>query len=231
MSMFAMYKTQASPSRTDIDIALAGNLCRCTGYRPIADAAAKMYEYDTDDAMPDEVETARLLRSLKSGGTLRVTSGERRFFAPTEVSEFAVLVEDHPDACILAGGTDVGLWVTKQYRDLQTIVYSGNVKEIAAIKVGSTHIEIGAAVTLSDAMPVLSEHYPELDELFLRFASPPIRNAGTLGGNIANGSPIGDSMPVLMALGSSIVLQRRCETRTDAGRILSGLSKDRARTR
>ena len=208
MSMFAMYKMQASPTRTDIDNALAGNLCRCTGYRPIADAAVKMYDYDWGDTGTYEAELRRQLQSLISTETLRVSNGDRQFFSPTNVADFAALVEEFPDACVLAGGTDVGLWVTKQYRDLQTIIYTGNVNGLDSTDVGPTHIEIGAAVTLSDAMPLLSEHYPQLDELFLRFASPPIRNAGTLGGNIANGSPIGDSMPVLIVLGTSIVLRK-----------------------
>jgi xanthine dehydrogenase small subunit len=114
----------------------------------------------------------------------------------------------HPEATVLAGGTDVGLWVTKQHRELKTVIYTGRVTELKKIAVNATHIEIGAAVTLSDAMTTLVEHYPDLEELFLRFASPPIRNAGTLGGNIANGSPIGDSMPALMVADASLVLCR-----------------------
>lgn len=211
MSMFAMYQTQASPTRTEVDIALAGNLCRCTGYRPIADAASRMYEYERTEL--DNADTVTLLCSLLPTEPLRVASGEREFFAPVDLEEFAAIAEQYPDACILAGGTDIGLWVTKQYRDLQTIIYTANVAEMKSINVTSTHIDFGAAVTLSEVMPVLSQHYPELDELFLRFASPPIRNAATLGGNIANGSPIGDSMPALIALGSSIVLRKGNATR------------------
>jgi xanthine dehydrogenase small subunit len=137
----------------------------------------------------------------------------RTFFAPATTDELASVLADHPDATVLAGGTDVGLWVTKQYRELNTIVYTGRVAELRAMNVSASHIEIGAAVTLTDAMAVVVEHYPDLDELFRRFASPPIRNAATLGGNIANGSPIGDSMPALMVAGATLVLRRGRSTR------------------
>jgi xanthine dehydrogenase small subunit len=113
----------------------------------------------------------------------------------------------YPDATILAGGTDVGLWVTKQHRSLDTIIYAGRVAEMRRQRRTATHLEIGGAVTFSDAMPAIVDAFPGLDELFRRFASPPIRNAGTLGGNIANGSPIGDSMPALMVLGTTLVLR------------------------
>ena len=207
MSMFALYKTQASPSRVDIDDALAGNLCRCTGYRPIVDAARAMYDIEPGDdwlrvpagrgaAPRDRVDA---LRALQDDAGVALQHGERRYFAPRTSAELGDVLGQHPQATILAGGTDVGLWVTKQHRELETVVYTGNVEDLATISVTDSHIELGAAVTLTDAMQVIVEHFPHLDELFLRFASPPIRNAGTLGGNVANGSPIGDSMPALMA--------------------------------
>ena len=232
MSLFAVYKTQENPSRKDIDNALAGNLCRCTGYRPIIDAALKMYEYGseissadqhwmncsfssaTENAIePGEMATVELLRSLTRNQTLHVQHGNKQYFAPISLAEFAHLFEKYPDACILAGGTDVGLWVTKQFRDLKTVLYIGNVRELQGAGVNRKHLDIGASVTLTDAMPLIIEHYPDLEELFLRFASPPIRNAGTLGGNIANGSPIGDTMPVLIAVGASITLRKGSKTR------------------
>jgi xanthine dehydrogenase small subunit len=204
MSLFALYKSNANPSRTEIDDALAGNLCRCTGYRPIVDAANAMYE------LPQAVSEAvhpELLQELDANDFLHVESNGRAFFAPTSSDEFAQLLAQHPDAIILAGGTDVGLWVTKQHRVLQTVIYTGRVLEMRQLNTSDTHLEIGAAVTLSAAMTVIVEQYPHLDELFRRFASPPIRNAGTLGGNIANGSPIGDSMPALIVAGTSLLLR------------------------
>ncbi|MGI9301350.1 MAG: xanthine dehydrogenase small subunit [Gammaproteobacteria bacterium] len=232
MSMFALYKSRRRPSRRDVDDALAGNLCRCTGYRPIVSAADKMYEYEREIDTVDqswmnrsfaaagdrgpaagERETIDLLRSLQRRDTLVLRSNGRQYFAPRTLDELADVAGRYPDAHILAGGTDVGLWVTKQHRELDTIIYVGDVRELKRLEVTDSHIEVGAAVSLSDAMPVIIAHYPELEELFVRFASPPIRNAGTLGGNIANGSPIGDSMPALMTLGTNLVLRKGKKTR------------------
>ncbi len=216
MSLFALYKSQSEPSRRDIDDALAGNLCRCTGYRPIVAAASAMYDmpaadddwlrqpYGSDQATADRVER---LRRIARDGSLELHGGKRHFHAPRTIDELAGLLDAHPEATILAGGTDIGLWVTKQYRELETLVYVGEVEGLATISESDTHLEIGGAATFSDAMPAIIRHYPLLDELFRRFASPPIRNTGTLGGNVANGSPIGDSMPALMAAEASLVIR------------------------
>ncbi|MEM7279336.1 MAG: xanthine dehydrogenase small subunit [Pseudomonadota bacterium] len=214
MSLFALYKTTSNPSRRQIDDALAGNLCRCTGYRPIIDAAVNMYSHSGDDwlrqpAGESTPDKARLfaLESIRRDDSLQLQKGERRFFAPTTTQELAKLLAAHPDATLLAGGTDVGLWVTKQHRELETVIFTGRVDSMREIATTERHLEVGAAVSLSDVAGPLLAHYPDLTELLLRFASPPIRNAGTLGGNIANGSPIGDSMPALMALNTSLVLR------------------------
>ena len=218
MSMFALYKTNASPTRREIDDALAGNLCRCTGYKPIIAAAQAMYERpaDSDDWLrqpfdKQQTPSPRIdrLQALRRASSLAIAGCGRSFHAPETAAEFATLLAATPDATILAGGTDIGLWVTKQHRELDTIVYTGNVRELRELNVTDTHIQIGAAVSLTDAASVIVEHYPQLFELFQRFASPPIRNAGTLGGNIANGSPIGDSMPVLMVAEASLTLRSK----------------------
>lgn len=219
MSLFAFYKSEPSPDRRGVDDALAGNLCRCTGYRPIVDAARRMVELGRADGRDnnlltapagcrakDEKALAGRLRRLQSTATLRVDSSERRYYAPAGIEDLLACAADHPDATLLAGGTDVGLWVTKQHRDLDTVIYVGNVEQLHRMDCTDTGLEIGAAVSLTDAFPPILEQYPEFEELFLRFASPPIRNAGTLGGNIANGSPIGDTMPALMAAGATVVL-------------------------
>src|SRR5438270_2941050 len=232
MPLFALYKSAQKPSRQEINDAIAGNLCRCTGYRPIVDAAEKMYDYGNDtekshehwmncsfsslsDPEPStsEREMMERLRSIQRRDTLVLSHGKKIYVAPTSVVDLAAWRDAHPDARILAGGTDVGLWVTKQHRDLNTLIYVGNVAELKRIEVTETHIDVGAAASLTDAFAELVLHYPELDELCRRFASPPIRNAGTLGGNIANGSPIGDAMPMLMALGARLTLRRGAQTR------------------
>lgn len=204
MSLFALYRDNPSPSRRDIDDALSGNLCRCTGYRPIIAAAQAMRarQDDWDEAMHIEA-----LRSVARSGDLAIEHDGRRYFAPADLRALARLYAQYPEATILAGGTDVGLWVTKQHRTLDTVIYTGRVAEMRQQRRSETHLEIGGAVTFTDAIPAIVEACPGLDELFRRFASPPIRNAGTLGGNIANGSPIGDSMPALMVLGTTLVLR------------------------
>ena len=230
MSLFALYKNNATPSRREIDDALAGNLCRCTGYRPIIEAANRMYsnyaelqkaggwllEPHAASAGAGNDETSRLavLNSLKGDRSLAVDMHGRKFFAPLSSDEMAELLHEYPEATVLAGGTDVGLWVTKQHKELAVVVYTGNVSELRLQRVSDSHLEIGAAVSLSDAMQLIIEYYPTLEELFLRFASPPIRNAATLGGNIANGSPIGDTMPALLVLDTSLVLRKGNARRT-----------------
>ena len=204
MSLFALYESNDKPSRTEIDDALAGNLCRCTGYRPIVAAANAMYELPVPAGSPIHSEQ---LAALDASDSLSIEFRGKRFFAPVSNEELAGLLAAHQDATILAGGTDVGLWVTKQHRILDTVIYTGRVAELNSLNETDSHLEIGAAVTLTDAMRLLTAHYPQLDELFRRFASPPIRNAGTLGGNIANGSPIGDSMAALMVAGCTLILE------------------------
>jgi xanthine dehydrogenase small subunit len=228
MSLFALYKNVAAPSRRQIDDALAGNLCRCTGYQPIIDAAKRMYAPELrrdgrtwidrprqsgDGAVDADASRVDALRKLRQEGCLTITGSGRRFYAPDSIAGLASLIKENPQAVILAGGTDVGLWVTKQHRDLDCVIYLGNVAGMNTVTETATHIEIGAAVSLTDSMKSVIAHYLSLEELFLRFASPPIRNAGTLGGNIANGSPIGDSMPALMVLDTTLVLRSGTDTR------------------
>ena len=203
MSLYALYETNEDPGRQAIDDALAGNLCRCTGYRPIIAAATEMYSAPR----PPAIDRAAPLKKIQRKGSLRIEHKGRTFFAPANADEFAAALAENPAATILAGGTDVGLWVTKQHRELSSVIYTGRVADICDVKTSDTHIDIGGAATLTEAIPSIVQHYPGLDEMFRRFASPPIRNAGTLGGNIANGSPIGDSMAALMVIDTSLVLR------------------------
>ena len=225
-SLFALYKTNPEPSRREIEDALAGNLCRCTGYRPIVDAAKTMYALgaaipvaerdwrtaaagDASAAVREsEAQLAERLRTLARDASAVLGTPGERYFAPRSLAELGELRAALPHARIVAGGTDVGIWVTKQHRDLGTIISVGEVAALKTIRDDAGTLDIGAAVTLADAHPVLVARFPELDELLRRFGSPPIRNAATLGGNMANGSPIGDSMPALIALGTRLVLRR-----------------------
>jgi xanthine dehydrogenase small subunit len=208
MSLWGMYlKAEGQPpSRCQVDDALSGNLCRCTGYRPIIDAAARMVELPRAEF--DRNAVADALRALERDAGATYTFENRSFHAPRTLDELVALRAAHPQALILAGSTDVGLWVTKQMRELNDIIYLGHVSELKSVSESDGMLEIGAGVTLQDAYAAVCRHYPaELKELWQRFASLPIRNAGTLGGNVANGSPIGDSMPWLIALGARLVLR------------------------
>lgn len=207
MSLFALYHDRSPLDRNRIDDALAGNLCRCTGYGPIVTAARNMRGGAIDGFTRRRAETLAALRRLGEGGMAALEGGGCRYFAPRSSAELAGLLVEHPDAVILGGGTDVGLWVTKQLRRLKTIIYVGDVGDLKEISVGERWIEIGAAVSYTDALATIEAHYPDIAAMMRRLGSEQIRNAGTIGGNIANGSPIGDSPPPLIALGSRLVLR------------------------
>ncbi|TDN67386.1 xanthine dehydrogenase small subunit [Paraburkholderia sp. BL10I2N1] len=216
MSMWALYEkhgheqscaNKTVPSRADISNALTGNLCRCTGYRPIVDAAVRMFEAPAPKAPVDVAALARTLATLGRDHTFHYEHAGQQFEAPRTIGALAQIKSAQPATRILAGSTDIGLWVTKQMRDLGNIVYVGQIEALQRIATSADWIEIGAGVTVESAYGELANHYPELTEMWQRFASLPIRNAGTLGGNIANGSPIGDSMPGLIALGACVVLR------------------------
>ena len=211
MSLWGMYldKDGQPASRKEVDDCLSGNLCRCTGYRPIIDAAQRMTElpkvaFDRA-ALTQQLEA---LQRTPAGFDIVYNAGGLSFHLPRTLAQLVRLRAEHPRATLLAGSTDVGLWVTKQMRELGDIIYVGQVAELKALREADGMLEIGAAVSLNDAYAALCRHYPqELGEMWQRFASLPIRNAGTLGGNVANGSPIGDSMPWMIALGSQVVLR------------------------
>lgn len=207
MSLFALYENHsACPDRETINHSLSGNLCRCTGYRPIIDATLAAY------AMPrrtiDRPPVIAALKQLAALPSLEYSASNQHSHSPRSVAELARLYAAHPRARLVAGGTDVGLWITKQGRKLDEIIQLGAVAELKTLKLGANRLEIGAGVTLTDAFAALTAFEPQWEELARRFASAPVKNAGTLGGNVANGSPIGDSMPALIALGCRIVLQQ-----------------------
>ncbi len=215
MSLYASYLSEAPPDQRRIDDILAGNLCRCTGYGPIVRAAETMH--DLPRANWDDARRARdraLLKDLRRERTLTFEHDGRRCFSPVDVEELARLYAAHPDAVIVAGATDVGLWVTKQHRRLATIIDIGRIASLRTIVATRDAIEIGAGATYSDVEATIARHYPDFAELIRRLGAVQVRNAGTIGGNVANGSPIGDSPPALSALGARLVLRRGATRRT-----------------
>ena len=228
MSLWSVYECHdargSRPTRRQLADALSGNLCRCTGYRPILDAGERMF-----DLPPVRLDTAATVTALRR---LRVDAGETtfdyaapnpavvdaaglaridRFHAPRTLDALAALRAAKPAACLIAGTTDVGLWVTKQFHDLGDLVSLAEVAALKRIDEAGHELTIGAGASLEDAWRALVRRFPALTEVWLRFASVPIRNAGTLGGNVANGSPVGDAAPVLMALDAQLDL--RCGER------------------
>ncbi len=217
MSLFALYRNEESPTDQRIDDVLAGNLCRCTGYAPIAAAAKQMYQEGPaakDWFAAGEADIVARLEALADGETLCIEADGRRLYAPADIDGLADILEQNPDACIVAGGTDVGLWVTKQLRDITPAVHIGRVAELRRIEETDEAITIGAGVTYDEASSIIAAHYPDFGELIRRIGGLQVRNMGTIGGNIANGSPIGDSPPALIAAGAMLGLRLGSERRT-----------------
>ena len=217
MSLFALYESKTGPvDRKTITDQLAGNLCRCTGYKPIVDAGMQACNQRGVVQDSDRTQLAKALQSLAASAPNGTFAGnEERFFAqPKTIDQFAELYEKHPDATVVAGATDVGLWVTKHLMDLPKIIHVGAISGFADVTEDTDSITIGAGATYEDALSVLNQIDPDIGALINRIGSKQVRSAGTIGGNIANGSPIGDMPPLLIALDSKLTLTRGKESRT-----------------
>ena len=237
MSLAGLVQTNPCPNRQQINDALQGNLCRCTGYRPIVDAALRVAQQAAQQAAQADAAALKIddradlpaLREIRRDapptysldGELLVqpvvrTRKGHLFFSPATVAEVASALTEHPQATLLAGSTEIGLKVNKQFWRPDVIVYLGGVAELRAITTTAGAWRIGAAAPLEAVMNLIKAELPDFAEVLRRFGSPPIRSTATLAGNIANGSPIGDSMPCLMALGASLTLRAGAKTRTVA---------------
>ena len=211
MSLYALWLNEDRPDDARIADALAGNLCRCTGYQPILQAARAMYDLGAraiDPLVANAADTAQRLAALRDQETLAVERDGRRLLAPANANDLARLVMAEPRATLLAGGTDVGLWVAKDLRDIAPVISLSRIESMRSIEDHGDAIVLGAMASLNDAREALAGVHPHLDELLRRFGGEQVRNAGTIGGNIANGSPIGDLPPALFALGAEITLRR-----------------------
>ncbi len=212
MSLMALWIDDPAPDDDAIERALQGNLCRCTGYAPIVAAGRAMTRGDDEDRL----RFARMrsaaeakLAAIDASEPVTLRHGARAFHAPTTLDEVGDLLAAHPDATILAGGTDVGLWITKQMRDLPTIVWLGAVGALRRIDETADALELGALVSYREARAPLVAAFPDMAELLDRIGGAQVRAMGTIGGNIANGSPIGDMPPPLIALGARLTLRSR----------------------
>jgi len=215
MSMFAYRKNNLTPTREGINEALGGNLCRCTGYRPIVEAAVQMFEPDaTDQFTETETAATKKLNQIKQSGDKVVLNAQgRTFYSPATVTELANLLLKHPNARLIAGGTDLSLEFTQFLRNIDVLIYTGRAEGLDTVAETESQIDIGSAATYSKAKNLLVQYFPDLEELIERLGSRQIRNQGTIGGNVGNASPIGDMPPVLIALGAQLVLRKGDTTR------------------
>jgi xanthine dehydrogenase small subunit len=224
MSMWSAYERHQAggtqPTRRELADELSGNLCRCTGYRPILDAGQRMFGLPAQRL--DTAAAREALAAIAPHDTFAYAAPHAQlpgaprheFFAPRTLDALAALLDERRDARLLAGSTDIGLWVTKQFKVLPTLVYLGDVAELKRIETRADGtLCIGAGASLEDAWAALAQRHETLREVGLRFASPPVRRAGTMGGNVANGSPIGDSAPALLALDAVLVLRQGARMR------------------
>ncbi|WP_075289663.1 xanthine dehydrogenase small subunit [Pararhizobium arenae] len=218
MSLYGLWLSKDNPGRADIEKALQGNLCRCTGYEPIVKAAEAVARA-RPDAVFDPILKVRddirsRLKTLRTDATIVVGPEEAQLLVPGTTAALAEIMERSPKATIVAGSTDVGLWVTKQMRPINPVVFINGLETLQTISENADGITIGAGVSYTAAFETLARHYPALGGLINRIGGDQVRNMGTIGGNIANGSPIGDSPPPLIALGATVTLRSIAGQRT-----------------
>jgi xanthine dehydrogenase small subunit len=209
MSLYAAWCNRTGLTASQIDDTLAGNLCRCTGYRPIVDAGLSLAGMN-QPAWETKRQRAEktLLKNIQHDEMVEISDGKKAFTTPQKQTDFASIYAKDPAATIVSGATDIGLWVTKQHRQLSRMLWTGRVDGFDAVEDTKTDLILRPAVTHQVAMEILGKRWPAAQTLLRRFGSVQVRSSGTVCGNIANGSPIGDMPPLLIALNSQIELQQ-----------------------
>ena len=207
MSMFSMFKNREQTSKKNIDRYLTGNLCRCTGYKPINLATKNMYSYGKSDHFyKNEKNILNKLKSINRQN-IKIKYFNKEFFIPSNLIDLKENIKQYNNCKFISGGTDIALEVTKRRKDFESIIYLGNNKDLKYIKIVDKNIVIGAATPINDTLNILKKYYPSIAEMYFRFGSLQIRNVATIGGNISNASPIGDSAPALISLDSSLIIE------------------------
>ena len=212
MSLFAMYKNYSSYKEEIIKDSIQGNLCRCTGYKPIIDAAKSLNkESKVDDFNRNKKITINLLNKIKHRN-ISIISGNKKYFAPKTVRELQNILKQNPNSKLISGGTDVSLIVTKERKDLNSLIYMNSISELNYIKKKNNFIEVGASTPLINFENFITKYFPDFSKIIKRYGSVQIRNICTIAGNIATASPIGDTLPLLLVLNSQIVIKDKNKT-------------------
>ncbi|HEY5819256.1 MAG TPA: xanthine dehydrogenase small subunit [Mesorhizobium sp.] len=217
MSLYGLWMRSPNPSDADIEKALQGNLCRCTGYEAIVRAARAISGYGKlarDPLLVERKAVIAQLSALRDGSRVEIGQGNQRFLIPANADDFAEILEAEPTATVVAGSTDVGLWVTKHMREIAPVVFIAGLDELKSISENKSVITLGAGVTYTEAFETIARRIPSFGALINRIGGEQVRNMGTIGGNIANGSPIGDTPPPLIALGATLTLRKGKARRT-----------------
>ena len=211
MSLYGLWMRDPDPSQAAIEKALQGNLCRCTGYAPIIRAGKAISSYGQPQGDPLWAERIALkgrIMAINDGTRVEIGNGAERIIVPASLDDFAAIYESNPTATIVNGSTDVGLWVTKFMRAIGPVIFINHLQELKRIAENDSEVRFYAGVSYSEALPVIAANFPDLGELWGRIAGEQIRNMGTIGGNIANGSPIGDTPPPFIVLGAKLSLRK-----------------------
>ena len=207
MSLFAMYKNYSSYSAENIKDSISGNLCRCTGYRPIIDAAKSLNNKNKSDKFTkSKKKIISLLKKIKPKN-LNIKNKNKKYFAPRTITELKKIIKDYPNSIFLSGGTDLSLIVTKERKDIDNIISLNSINELNFIKEKNKHIVVGATTSLAEFELFIKKYYPDFTAILKRYGSIQIRNVATIAGNIATASPIGDTLPLLLSLDAKVVLE------------------------
>ena len=208
MSIFAMSKNKNNNNKDDIKDAISGNLCRCTGYRPIIDAAKNIKKKYSDEFYKNSKKTINLLKKIHSKSII-IENKNKKYFAPKTINELRTVIQKNPDSDFLSGGTDLSLKVTKDRQEIKKIINLNNIKELNFIKTKNNEIIFGSTTPLIQVEKFILKYYPDFNNILRRYGSVQIRNVGTIGGNIATASPIGDTLPLLLSLNAKIIIQTK----------------------
>ena len=207
MALFSMFKKYSNFKEDVIKDSIAGNLCRCTGYKPIIKAAKKLKSQSKIDHFSKNIKnTIKLIKRINNK-SIEIYKNDKRYFAPRYVKELKKIIKKNINANFMSGGTDLSLNITKERKDINSIIYMSSISELNYIKNNNKYIEIGASTPLIDREYYIKKYYPDFTKILKRYGSPQIRNVGTVAGNIATASPIGDCLPLLLSLNAQVVLE------------------------